>query len=496
MGDGPREEGTVTDADIEASALASYFGEDVLSVHLKEGCRPLAKRGSVEAVELVELNGTVLEEADVQAVLDEVLDLVRGHRGSSVEIEHRGGLVVQLGPFRIAAALPPFSDGLEVTAVRQVRQLDLEEYGLDAKLVGHLEDYHRGVLLSGRPGDGKTTFARAVAMHLRSKGAVVKTMESPRDMVLPPDVTQYAPLDGSWELTAELLLMVRPDFVVFDEVRKTADFDVYADLRLAGVGLVGVVHANSAINAVQRVLGRVQLGLLPQIVDTVLHLKAGRVEQALSLVPTVKVPHGMFERDLARPVVVVQDFFRRQPLFELYTYGDQLVVMPIARKGAGRGEDVHGAPDAGGPSEEDVAARLQPLAAGSVDVEMTVPGRFRVHVDPEDASAIIGRGGKTVRELERELGARLDVVSSAAGREGATAGERLTDFGVRETKNNLTLYVSPRYEGSIARVEVDGMTVGSARVTRRGGIRFSKRARSGRALLDAIDSGADIVIEV
>ena len=50
-------------------------------------------------------------------------------------------------------------------------------------------------------------------------------------------------------LTGDVLLLVRPDFVVYDEVRKTSDFEIFADMRLAGVGLVGVTHANRAIDA-------------------------------------------------------------------------------------------------------------------------------------------------------------------------------------------------------------------------------------------------------
>lgn len=34
--------------------------------------------------------------------------------------------------------------------------------------------------------------------------------------------------------------------------------------------------------------------------------------------------------DLARPVVIVNDMLTKQPLYELYTYGDNTVVMPIS----------------------------------------------------------------------------------------------------------------------------------------------------------------------
>jgi ATPase len=312
-------------------------------------------------------------------------------------------------------------------------------------------------------------------------------------MVLPPDVTQYAPLDGKWELTSEILLMVRPDFVVFDEMRKTDDFTVYADLRLAGVGLIGVVHANSAINAVQRLLGRVEMGLLPQVVDTVLHLRKGKLEHALRLVPTVKVPAGMVEQDLARPVVVVEDFFTGTPMYEMYTYGDQLVVMPLAegRKGRRDGRD---APRGHGPSESEIESRLRAMVAGELEVEVTGPARASIYVDPTDASVIIGKGGRNIRELESELGVRLDVVTERASGGRLQGGERIEDFGVRESKNNLVLYVPPRNRGRIATIEVDGQTLGTAKVGHKGEVILPKKSPPGRQLLDAIQSGSDVAV--
>ena len=39
--------------------------------------------------------------------------------------------------------------------------------------------------------------------------------------------------------TADILLLVRPDFTIYDELRKTKDFRIFADIRLAGVGMIG-----------------------------------------------------------------------------------------------------------------------------------------------------------------------------------------------------------------------------------------------------------------
>ncbi len=64
-------------------------------------------------------------------------------------------------------------------------------------------------------------------------------------MILPNEITQISKTYASSEEIHDLLLLSRPDFTIFDEMRDTADFQLYIDLRLAGVGMVGVVHATS-----------------------------------------------------------------------------------------------------------------------------------------------------------------------------------------------------------------------------------------------------------
>lgn len=44
----------------------------------------------------------------------------------------------------------------------------------------------------------------------------------------------------------------------------------------------------------------------------------------------VKVPTGMRDEDLARPVIEVQEFDSKKLMFEIYSFGEQVVVMPMA----------------------------------------------------------------------------------------------------------------------------------------------------------------------
>jgi ATPase len=312
--------------------LDRFFDKNTMSVHLKEGTRPRSKRGTPGNWSFVELDSRPLTRGEMEDFIRQIMERVRTQPNSFIEYEGSGLTIVQLDEYRVVITKPPFSDGYEITAVRPVARLSLEDYRLPRKLVGRLEQQAEGILIAGAPGMGKTTFAQALAEYYHRKGRVVKTIESPRDMVLPPEVTQYSKSYATSEEIHDVLLLSRPDYTVFDEMRDTKDFQLYADLRLAGVGMIGVVHATSPIDAIQRFIGRVELGMIPSIVDTVIFIKNGNVEKVYSLETTVKIPHGLKEEDLARPVVVVRDFLTGEAEYELYVFGERTFVVPIKKQ--------------------------------------------------------------------------------------------------------------------------------------------------------------------
>ncbi len=316
--------------------LEKFFDNDTMSIHLKEGSKPYAKKGLPGKWTFVELRSEPLTREELEDYIRQIFERVRNENQSAfVEYEGRGVIIVQLDTYRIVITKPPFSDGIEITAVRPVAKLRLEDYNLPRKLIERLEKQAEGILIAGAPGMGKTTFAQALAEYYYRKGKVVKTIESPRDMHLPVEITQYSKNYATSEEIHDVLLLSRPDYTFFDEMRDTRDFQLYADLRLAGVGMVGVVHATSPIDAIQRFIGRVELGMIPSIVDTVIYIKNGQVEKVYSLETTVKIPHGLKEEDLARPVVVVRDFMTGEPEYELYVFGERTFVVPI-KKSSGR----------------------------------------------------------------------------------------------------------------------------------------------------------------
>ncbi|MEM4315073.1 MAG: PINc/VapC family ATPase, partial [Nitrososphaerota archaeon] len=315
-------------------SFEKFFTEDTLSLHLKEGAPIYAKRGVPGKFELVKVSEPPLSADELNRIIREITEYARVSPEGVIEIMRSGALVAQIGSYRIAVARPPFSDGLEVTVVRPIVKLRLEDYRLSKRLMERFMTRAEGILIAGPPGSGKSTFAASLAEFYSRQGKVVKTLESPRDLQVGPEITQYAPLEGDFEKTAEILLLVRPDYTVFDEVRREKDFRIFADMRLSGVGMIGVVHASDAVGAIQRFIGRVELGMIPHVVDTVIFLKNGEVAKVYELSLVVRVPTGMVEQDLARPLVEVRDFEDGRLEYEIYTYGEENVVIPVERMAA------------------------------------------------------------------------------------------------------------------------------------------------------------------
>jgi ATPase len=459
-------------AEIKTTGLEfeKFFTYDTISVHLKEGVVPMAKRGKPGGFKLVRIGDELLTREQIEDIIREMSDATRITPEGSVEISMRGALVLQLGNYRIAIARPPFSDGLEVTIVRPIIKMKLEDYKLSAKLMKRLSERAEGILISGPPGSGKSTLASGLAEFYQKQNKIVKTLESPRDLQVGPEITQYAPLEGKFEKTADILLLVRPDYSIFDEIRKTDDFKVFADLRLAGVGMIGVIHASKPIDAIQRFIGKVEMGIIPHVIDTIIFVEDGEVKKAYELTMLVKVPSGMSEADLARPVVEVKDFETGKPEYEIYTFGEENVVIPIQASVAESGIKKL--------ASERILQEVRKFDPRA-EVEITADNRATVRVENEKVGRMIGKEGATVCKLEEQLGIHIDVEPKvlALGKE--------VDFGIEESGNSVELMFNSKLVGKNVSVHIDDEFLFSAIIGKSGRIRITKKSDIGRKILKA-----------
>ena len=465
----------ITEEDLE---FTKYFDSDTMSVHLKEGMPPVAKRGGPGSFIMVTLEEEPLGRDYLERIASKIIDSARNSRGM-MEIEKPGAAVVQYGDYRIAITRPPFSEAVEITIVHPLVKMSLEEYDLSEELMERFADRAEGVVISGPPGSGKSTLASGLAEFYSQRGKIVKTFESPRDLQVNPNITQYTKLDGSFENSADILLLVRPDYTIFDEVRRREDFDTFADLRLTGVGMVGVVHANSPMDGIQRFIGKVELGIIPNVLDTVVFVKDGGVEKVYELELKVKVPSGMTEADLARPVIEVRDFVTKSLEHEIYTFGQENVIVPVHDASA---------KGIGGLAEERIRAIFEKYDP-NVAVEILTDNKVVVRVEKQYIPSIIGRRGSNIGDLERKLGISIDVEESDG--EPAESGTEVP-AGFSESKNALLLDVGSQYASMPAAIYVDDTFLTSRRVGRKGQIKLPKRSEAAHRLIDLASAEGNV----
>lgn len=409
----------VTRGVVEELPIEQFFTEETMSVHLKTDTKPKAKRGTLGEMSYEVIDDEPTGDEQMREWATAIVNLARQSNDGYVELSDEGMDIVQYRNYRIAVARPPFSDGVEITAVRPIAKTVLDDYEFADELRERFLESKRGVLISGSPGAGKSTFAQAVAEFLNDNDYAVKTMEKPRDLQVGPEITQYGALGGEMANTADSLLLVRPDYTIYDEVRKTDDFEVFADMRMAGVGMVGVVHASRAIDSLQRLVGRVELGMIPQIVDTVVYIEAGEVETVYDVETEVKVPEGLTAEDLARPVIQVTDFETGRPEYEIYTFNRQVVTVPLGEDGEGSTET-----GVGRIAKKEIEREIRSVARGHVDVELKGNDDAVVYVEEDDIASVIGKGGGRITDIENRLGIDIDVRThdEKPGRGGGTSG--------------------------------------------------------------------------
>ena len=466
--------------DKENSNLDKFFKDELISsVHIKEGIPIRVKKGLPGDIELVSI-GKEIDEEEINKIIKDIEEYARISKKRDKQIIRDGAKVIQLDKFRITITMPPFSDKPEITIIKPIKKLKISDYDIPKKLMERIEIAAEGILVAGSPGSGKSTFASSLAEFYSAKNKIVKTIESPKDLQVNPEISQYGQLEGDFEKTAEILLLVRPDYTVFDEVRKTRDFMIFADLRLSGVGMIGVVHASNPVNSIQRFIERIEMGMISNIVDTVIFLRDGKIEKTYQLELVMKVPTGMLEADLTRPVVEIRDFIDSTLEYEIYTYGEEKVIIPVIEieKKERQTKDVSM------KKLKDSYAKYE----GEMDIEMLSSKRALIKTDKKNIPEIIGRNGQNIMDMEKRLGIKIDVEPSN------NALGRNINHVIHETGNNLDILFKRKLDGKTLNVYIDDQYILSATVGKKNRIRLAKESDIGKSIINAIIQEQKIIV--
>ena len=245
--------------------------------------------------------------------------------------------------------------------------------------------------------------------------------------------------------------------------------------------MVGVVHANSPLDAIQRFIGKIELGIIPNVLDTVVFVKDGGIKMVYDLELKVKVPSGMTESDLARPVIEIRNFEDDVLEHEIYTFGEENVIVPVGKK-----VDKIGIEKLAEDKIKETFRQYDPNA----EVEILSDNRVKVMVNERNIASIIGRGGSNINEIEKLLKVHIDVVEKSPDDISLTSND--LPFSFSESKTAILFTVNRDFTSMHADIYANEKFIASVRIGKKGQIKIPKRSDVARTLMDFSSSQNDI----
>ncbi len=186
----------------------------------------------------------------------------------------------------------------------------------------------------------------------------------------------------------------------------------------------------------------------------------------------------MIEADLARPLVEVRDFESRKVEYEIYTYGEEVIVMPVS------GEieiDIES-------TRERITRELERYVEDIGKIEMISERQAIVYVDKGSIPRLLGRKGKRIAKIEEKLGMKIDIRPMEK--------KTYITTPISESNDHIVLHVGREFIGETVKIYTGGVYLFTGTVGKAGDVRINKNMEIGKRLLDAIDFAEEIRVEI
>ena len=192
----------------------------------------------------------------------------------------------------------------------------------------------------------------------------------------------------------------------------------------------------------------------------------------------------------------MRDFETGNLVFEIYTFGEENVVIPIEavqKNSSGRKEQ--GIEKLAKDRILQVFKKYDP----ETEVRIISPTKAEVAVSDSVIPRVIGKGGSQIKEIEELLGLRIDVKPrSGSSRESDdsdddSSGEEL-QFDYKEKANSIDMFFDSSDVGKEVAIFVDGEKLFGSKIGEKSRLKISKKSEVGKKISYALRSGRNIRI--
>ena len=197
----------------------------------------------------------------------------------------------------------------------------------------------------------------------------------------------------------------------------------------------------------------------------------------------------MKEADLARPVIEVRDFETGELKNEIYTYGEQTIVMDMDLvNGSSQGESHKSSVDK--IAEKEILRKIKknlPKKA-KVEVEVISPERANIYIPEEYVPKIIGKNGKRIAEIEESIGISLGVEVI----ESKPINKTPFEVDILHTKKQLILELGRENGRKNFDVFIENEYLLTATTSKKGEIKIKRGIDLSDFIIEAIEMGLKI----